>query len=455
LIRPRGILSGKLINTVGFVMLLIIATFPLFGTSLLLVGLDWVQIARFFGILLVTVLSCAMIGILCSTWARRSITAILSSYVAVVFEMGGFLVVFLFLRIFFDLYGWEDALEELSVVCPPAVLAASLEGDISTAQYVAAICYQLAVFSLCWLWASRLLRRPAEPPKVETRDPIDDRRKLWERKHRFPFYLIDPLRRKKEIEDHRNPMLVKELRWGMLNRVDALIRAFYISMAAYFCLGMVFNAWAGVEQAVTLFIVQMIITLLIAPALLANTFTKEHEQGNYDMLRMTLLSPREVVMGKVRAGMVCMAPLALAVFVSNLPYMILVKGSLQAFFGGYVTLAVCCYLSLGISVLSSLLTTRTTTSLIISYVANAYAFIGLVVTLAIVTIVFEWNLDEATGCYLSPITAFAQAFGYRTLSEHRGGILTYWGSNMLLWYGIAWFFIRLTIAGYRRRLSDR
>lgn len=160
-------------------------------------------------------------------------------------------------------------------------------------------------------------------------------------------------------------------------------------------------------------------------------------------------------MGKVRAGMVCMAPLALAVFVSNLPYMILVKGSLQAFFGGYVTLAVCCYLSLGISVLSSLLTTRTTTSLIISYVANAYAFIGLVVTLAIVTIVFEWNLDEATGCYFSPITAFDHVFRERTLSEHRGGVLTYWGSNMLLWYGIAWLFIRWTIAGYRRRLSDR
>jgi ABC-type transport system involved in multi-copper enzyme maturation permease subunit len=250
-------------------------------------------------------------------------------------------------------------------------------------------------------------------------------------------------------------MLVKELRWGMLGRADALIRVFYISMVVYFCLGMMTDAWAGVEGVFTLILVQIIITLVIAPALLANTFTKEHEQGNYDMLRMTLLSPREVVMGKVQAGMVCMAPLVLAVFISNLPYMILVRGSLEVFFGGYVTLLVCCYLSLGISVFCSLLTTRTVTSLVVSYLVNAYAFIGVMATAFIVTIIFSVDVDEATGCYLSPIAAFVEVFGERPWSEPRDGVLTYWGSNMVLWYGIAWFFIRLTIAGYRKRLSDR
>jgi ABC-type transport system involved in multi-copper enzyme maturation permease subunit len=288
---------------------------------------------------------------------------------------------------------------------------------------------------------------------VETRDPIDDRKKLQERKNRFPFYLIDPLRRKKEIEDDRNPMLVKELRWGMLGRADTLIRLFYVSAIAYFCIGLSIDAWRDAEIVQVLIILQISITLLIAPALLANTFTKEHEQGNYDMLRMTLLSPREVVMGKVQAGMVSVAPLVLAAVLSNVPYMILVKGSMEVFFAGYVTFLVCCYLTLGISIFCSLLMERTTTSLVVSYLLNALMFVGMVGIIIVIYEIFGWDIDEAAALYFSPITAFARLFQHS--GGDRSGLLAYWGSNAILFYGIAWFFIRLTIAGYRKGLSDR
>ena len=53
---------------------------------------------------------------------------------------------------------------------------------------------------------------------------------------------------------------------------------------------------------------QNYVTVLLAPALMANALTKEMELGNLDMLRMTLLRPRDITLGKLAAGAMALFP---------------------------------------------------------------------------------------------------------------------------------------------------
>ena len=98
---------------------------------------------------------------------------------------------------------------------------------------------------------------------------------------------------------------------------------------------------------------------------------------------------------------------------------------------------------------------RTATSLIVSYIANAYLFIGFLATVALVSLVFRWNLDNSVGMFLSPITGFTRVFFSDLNRRPVDNYLLYWGSNVLLYFGVGWFFIKWTIAGYRRCLNDR
>ncbi|HIJ73694.1 MAG TPA: ABC transporter permease, partial [Candidatus Hydrogenedentes bacterium] len=104
LIPRSSIVLAKLLNAVGFFLLLVIAVLPVLGSVLFLVGVDWVQIAASFAVIFVTVFSCAMAGLFCSTLVRRTALALALSYVGMIILMGG-------------------------VLLPPVIIAGSLRWD--------------------------------------------------------------------------------------------------------------------------------------------------------------------------------------------------------------------------------------------------------------------------------------------------------------------------------------
>jgi ABC-type transport system involved in multi-copper enzyme maturation permease subunit len=324
LIRPAGILIAKLLNTLGVFVVLTVAILPVLGTVFFLVGVDWVEVARMFAVILVTSASCAMVGIACSARFRTTVVAVIASYVGMLILMGAPLFLIRALAAAFGVRGVMRAAEGSFEVLLPLVTVA-YTGTPRT--FLLAILYQSIFAAICFFLALRILRRPPKPAKVETRKPIDDVALLEARRKKFPFYLIDPLRRKESIEDLQNPMLVKELRWGTMGRATTLIRVFYTSFIVFLiaCAFVLFNTMSATTQMdynlaiLTLMMIQMCLIVTIAPTLVANALTKEHEIGNMDMLRLTLLSPREIVLGKLLAGAVCLSPLLLASFLSGLP----------------------------------------------------------------------------------------------------------------------------------------
>ena len=216
-----------------------------------------------------------------------------------------------------------------------------------------------------------LRRRAAMQVKVTGEKPIDDLSVLRKRRRTFPFYLVDPLRRKKAIPDRRNPMTAREVTWGIVRNASTLVRIFYLSLTfcAFGSLWIVlFREWQ--EGTMVWLAVEMGLVVFVAPALLCNAMAREYEQGNIDMIRMTLLSPRRIVMGKVAAGTLCLTPVLIAALMSCVPILIFGSEARLMVVKGMTTMFVCALVSLGLGICVSMLSNRTVTAIVLGYLAT-------------------------------------------------------------------------------------
>jgi len=475
LIRPHRIVIAKLLNTLGLLMLLTLAVMPVLGVVFFLVGIDWAQLALMLMVLTAATFSCAMVGILCSARFARTTVAIIASYVGMVTVMGApVLLVYICAAIGRSTgLGYIHIPRQFEAAFSP--FAAVLYSDL-VPYVLLCIAYQTAFAFASFFLTLRILRRPPRTAIVITRKPIDDAALLEARRKEFPFYLIDPLRRKEPIEDKRNPMLVKELRWGAMGRSTALIRVFYTAFIVYFLLGAIVVLTTVYSTRYTgnftgsvfmWLIMQIYLTVIIAPTLLANALTKEYELGNVDMLRMTLLTPRDIVLGKVVAGAVSLSPLILAALLSSAPLVfvgLFFPGCLSLLLTGYVTLLVCAFVSLSLGLFASSITRRTGASVVLSYLFNimvlgGFTFICLLISDAIRSPPYSLAPlpSERVGHFLSPIAAFwAGSLYYRHWRLGDSALNWYWLGNVatftLLSLGIIWFcVVRFARVGMRDR----
>jgi ABC-type transport system involved in multi-copper enzyme maturation permease subunit len=251
-------------------------------------------------------------------------------------------------------------------------------------------------------------------------------------------------------------MRVRELRWGVSNRGAALIRVFYCVFPI--CLFSA-AAWIGTRELDTSIEIwvtfEMILLASVAPALLANTFTKEYEMGNIDMLRMTLLSPRAIVMGKAASGAISLAPAIAATLVAAVIALLWRPSQVAVLSTGYITLFCCCFLSVSLGVLASLLTRRTTTSLVLGYLMAILAFCGLWLSVILTRLfVGQESASYATESFaaLSPIAAFL--YLWHPTRESAGNIWMWLGS-LVLFGVLAYALLELSVAIFTQfRMRD-
>jgi ABC-type transport system involved in multi-copper enzyme maturation permease subunit len=79
-VRPIGIILGKLLSSMLFVLLLLLLSVPLFSAVFLFGGIELDQVLIVLLIGVVTAVTLASIGLLCSTVARRATGATVASY---------------------------------------------------------------------------------------------------------------------------------------------------------------------------------------------------------------------------------------------------------------------------------------------------------------------------------------------------------------------------------------
>lgn len=392
LIRPFGILFAKLLSSLGFFAVIIVALAPVISSVLFLIGIDWMQLLGMLAGTFALGAFCAAAGLCASARCRRPMTAIFLAYGAVVAIMA-------FARLMMTALSVAPRFRN-----PLPVAGWLLEGG-SLGKFIV---YLMLAVPLLFL-ARRWLIYDPPPPAFEGERPIDDPALLRYRRRTWPFYLIDPLARKKPVEDGRNPMLVRELRWGAASRGTFLIRTGLFAYVVWFVTSWPMLSDYRPEDPVYWFVLHMVGISMFAPVLIANTLTKEYESGNFDMLRMTLLTPGEIMLGKWAAALVITSPLLIAAIAGWIGFMF-TRACPWAFgMGGYVSDTLVTALSISIGMAASIGARRTTAALLLAVTATCAVFYGTFVGSMILS--GDWAADNIT--FLdSPIFVFAMRGPY-------------------------------------------
>ncbi|MFJ8514605.1 ABC transporter permease [Lysinibacillus xylanilyticus] len=98
------IIIGKLLSSVAFLVLMLIAGLPLYSLVFLFGGVSPSQLISIFVFYLLTVVAIGSIGVMFSTITKRTIVAMISTYGTIIF-LGGITAFFFFLSIAFNQMG--------------------------------------------------------------------------------------------------------------------------------------------------------------------------------------------------------------------------------------------------------------------------------------------------------------------------------------------------------------
>jgi len=446
LIRPRGIVLAKLANVLGLYFLWCVAALPVLGLVLFLVGVDRVEVARAIAAVFLNALMCAAIGLLYGSLFRKTAHAVAYAYLGV---------------LLFYLLGMSGLMCAGTYGIPPPVrLRVS---DLASLYFA-------TVAIACLVGAARYLpRHKRTPPALTHRSFIDDRALLDARRRRFPYYLLDPLRRKPGISDRWNPMLVKELRWGLITRANVSIRILYTTVIIATALNLA-TVWPGlyvgignaVEGLLALMLAQSGLAVLAVPLLMSNAFLKEREGGNVDLLRATLLTPRQIVLGKLAAGLVALSPLLLAVTLAGLPVIAIAaiySRGLAVFLAGYPTLYVSVWLAACLTLRVSVWAKRAAVSLVVSYVLVVAVLGGLYWIIVLVVIPEIWGPGlseraiESSVVYWSPFWAYGWTFALTAAGSIE---ITRWLASLGLYAAFGLLLVALSVRHFRlKHMRDR
>lgn len=467
LISSTGYVAAKLLNGCGLFITILIGLTPILGSVFFLAGVDSARVLGVLVMLAATGVSVTAVSLLSSAFFRRTHAAVVASYAGIAALSIAPVIIAFFVLAVLNFAGFAvrsfqgvlaDAFTYTSIL---GAFLAALRGDITGAGLAGPILAQLMLSTLCLAATVWRVHNPPAPASIQTEKPIDDPHALRARRRSFPYYLIDPLKKQPPVEDARNPMLVREVRWGLMNRGTMLVRLFYVSLGVYFF---------GAATMLTLrargtdirpwIVAQIVMTLCVSPALLANAFTKERELSNFDMLRMTLLRGRDIVYGKLFSGAVTLAPVVVAAILSIIPlYAMAGLRDIDAVVTGYVTLVVCACLALSLSLLGSLVAARTSAAIAFSYGFVAVAFIGAWFGGATLADWFDPGREGAgadMAMFISPITAYLNSVDYQAGSRDYEIHYGYWLANTAATITVSLLCIRF-IAWYfeRYRMSDR
>lgn len=314
-LKPMDILIGKISAAVGFVLLLLTLSLPASIACFVMGGIDVAQILKVYGVLALMSLQYAMIGLLISSFARTADSALRVTYGVVL--VLAILVIGPQKLIQGQLFGLGNMIFNwvYSISPIPAITEVLGHGDVASLgmikdfdpvkNYVI-----IAIFSsiACGVWLMMRLQ-PRLLDRSRAAGRVTDERTAGVRLFRRIMYLwfFDPQRRSNAIGSFTNPIMVKEFRTRALGRSHWMMRLIGMCMIVSMGLTLLAANWAtfNAEQDKTAFlggvlvVFQMALIVLTTPALSAGLISVELESGGWQLLQVTRLSARQIVIGKL------------------------------------------------------------------------------------------------------------------------------------------------------------
>ncbi len=229
-----------------------------------------------------------------------------------------------------------------------------------------------------------------------------------------------------------NPIFIKEILTKMRGRQSPQVLAVLASVMGLFIIWCYYESmYYIVKYGGTMggrdgwevgFTIQALLIWLLAPALTANAISQEREQQTWEMLIFTLLSPRDIILGKLFARLIPMSALLGAFF----PFMFFcfAVGGVGAheFISVYAVFSVWVLFLSITGLFMSWLFKRTPTAIATSYLVVFVLVIGT--TLVNATLSFGGSWNEASWIWwMNPIRVSSALLSLRNNEHDAVGVI--------------------------------
>lgn len=350
-LRPSAIVLGKLIASLTHLMVLIIASLPTIVLCLPLGGISLYEVIAAYVGLLSSVVFFGMVSVACSTYYQRTASALVVSYLLILpVAMGAVTVWYLLstmssLRLFLS-----------GVVLPWASLAGTAALLLQTSR--------------------RLLR----PPDVgsEGKDVVDIEQEsqtavgLVIQPDQFPDRLFAPPKRTTLMDDHANPVYDKEIRSEIFSQGTLMLRL-VIQISILLALPLMAICLFMNERWAPWYVAYVLLfNMMVGPVFSSGSLTSERERQTLELLLTTILSPWQIVIGKLLAGLrvssvltfLLLWPLALAAVLLPTYWSI---HAWMAVLGYVIVVAITCLTTAQLALCCSALMKKTAHAMILAY----------------------------------------------------------------------------------------
>jgi len=349
LLTPAGILAGKFVNVFGIFLMFTFAVMPLAACALLLIDMPGYVLFSPLVLLLCTGAMFVAAGLFCSITSRSLPRALLGTY-AIIALLGGGYMYFLHggLELYQEHLRRQDrvpstyiytALDSLFVLTPPGALLKWEEVSMSrpvslwspeTLRFALA-CIQQLFFASVLLCASWWLLARRQKERVIASGSTASKMRLWRTAGKPP-------RRWLPISDGSSPIFVRELRALRSHFRIISLRTVFLTLA----IGILFVSTGLavqilLEETESLYRETMSVAVLqswilglltvaamVAPGVSTPLWGRERDQGTREQLVMTLMRPRDIVLGKTAAAFCVAFAIVLVAFLATSPLLALV-----------------------------------------------------------------------------------------------------------------------------------
>ena len=327
LLSPFEILVGKLSASLVMIFAVVILAMPIVAICGLSGGIGVGLLIQAYGVLFLATFTYGLLGLALSAFCHRSFTSVVVTYVCIAVLAGATWLPSVLLnrldrlRVVWKILRSLSPFEALFALTHPSRFEIVVgDGAFATTTLHLFTLGMLLLSAVFFAVFCFFILRPLRPRRSKTQQQYSDMRTSLKRRLGFPFYLIDPLKRKKPIPGYRNPVFVAELRSRIFGRPNFILRTLacciMVSIGILILACFNYATQLGPDHVRFIAIIfQFSIIILMAPIVSSGSITDERVGNTITSLRMTRLSTLTIVFGKLKAAFVYV----LIFLISSLP----------------------------------------------------------------------------------------------------------------------------------------
>ena len=412
-LKPGAIVIGKLLSALVHLAVLMVSSLPIVMLCLPLGGVQFYEVMAAYLAMISSVALFGMVSLWCSSYFVRTSASLVVSYLAI-----------------------------LPMAIAGAILWSALE-QIGEARLVATAIIPIGCLVAGWILWRDTCRRLLSASEVgsEGKQVIDLETEaeeavgLYIKRDDFPDRLFAPPKRTTFLPEDANPIYDKEIRSEIFSQGTLMLRlVIQISMVLALpimgtCL-FIQPEWAPWYIAYVL-----LFNMLVGPVFSAGSVTSERERQTLDLLLTTLITPWQMLWGKLISGLrvssvltsflmwpVVLAAIMPAAYWKSLPTML----------GYFVIVALACCTTAVTALCCSSLFRKTTTSLIATYLVIGTMYFAPVAASLFVRIFLPGSSAVDVVAVAEVLSPFSAAFNLPLSLDDYSNVATaepivFWG----------------------------